>query len=151
MASAVAAAVCQWPRLLLLLSAVVVGVVSGRCSRRDAVEIERRWQETWDIVSTKAKIAYAKAIYDAVFALDPDAGLLIVDPDAGQATLEEIYSDGELSVEFLHGIYQHDLVIGILKDDTVLQTHLRHVARQKMAWMHARREHFRTLAAGFMQ
>lgn len=147
----IAAAAREWPRLLLLLAAVAVGLAAGRCSRHDALKIERRWQGPWDAVSSKAKIAYAKAIYDAVVTIDPAAGRLLVEPDAGRATLEEIYEDRELSVEFLHGVYQHDLVIGMLKDDNVLQQHLLHLARQKMSWMHAQREHFQTLAAGFMR
>lgn len=146
-----AATVHAWPRLLLLLAAVAFGMAAGRCSRYDALEIKRCWEQPWNVVSTQGKIAYAKAIYDAVHALDPAAARLIVDPDTGRASLEEIYSDGELSIEFLRSLQQHDVVINMLADDNVLQQHLLHLARQKMSWMHAQMAHFQVLAAAFMQ
>jgi hemoglobin-like flavoprotein len=133
---------------LFLVVLAVVGCAfadqdSDCCSYEDRREIRHIWDDVWSSSFTDRRVAIVRAVFDDLFKHYPTS----------KALFERVKIDEPESGEFKSHLVRVanglDLLINLLNDTLVLQSHLGHLADQHIQRKGVTKEYFRGIGEAF--
>nr|WKD64886.1 globin A1 [Lumbricus terrestris] len=113
------------------------------CSYEDRREIRHIWDDVWSSSFTDRRVAIVRAVFDDLFKHYPTS----------KALFERVKIDEPESGEFKSHLVRVanglDLLINLLNDTLVLQSHLGHLADQHIQRKGVTKEYFRGIGEAF--